>query len=74
MRRIVLVSVVALVLAGCGPKRARTGAVSGKLTYKTQPVNNAALLLYSVSKEKADPILIPVEGDGSFRITDVPPG
>jgi hypothetical protein len=62
---------LAAVLVGCGPK-GRSGAVSGKITYKAQPVNDAALLLYS--GEAVQPITIPVTSDGSFTIRDVPQG
>jgi hypothetical protein len=61
------------VLVGCG-RRSRSGAVSGKITYKEQPVNDAALLLYPAGGGAAAPIIIPVTGDGSFRISDVPQG
>jgi hypothetical protein len=76
MRQIVRVSVGLLLLAmlvGCGPTR-RSGVVSGKVTYKGQAVNDAALLLYPAGDAKADPVTIPVTEDGSFRITDLPPG
>jgi len=75
MRRIVGVFVGLLlvaVLVGCG-RRSRSGVVSGKITYNGQPVNDAALLLHSAG-DTAAPIIIPVIGDGSFRISDVPPG
>jgi hypothetical protein len=73
MRRIVTISVVALLLIGCGSKR-KSGAVSGKVTYKGQPVNGAALLLYPSSGDTSNPITIPVTQEGVFSITDVPPG
>ena len=80
MQRIVRASIGLLLLAmlvGCGAKRTRVGAVSGKITYKNQPVNGAALLLYpaaSTSAVPANPITIPVTQEGDFRISDVPPG
>jgi hypothetical protein len=46
--------------------------VSGKVTYKGQPVNDAALLLYAA--DATDPIVIPVTAEGEFSITDTPPG
>jgi hypothetical protein len=76
MRQIVRVSVGLLLLAvlvGCVSKRSKYGAVEGKVTYKGQPVNDAALLLYA-SGTDASSITIPVDHDGNFRITDVPPG
>jgi hypothetical protein len=75
MRRIVPVLVGLLlvaVLVGCG-KRSRSGAVTGKVTYKGQAVNDAALLLYPTDGS-GGPIAIPIADDGSFRISDVPQG
>ncbi len=79
MLRIIRVSVGLLLLltmlAGCGSKRVKPGTVSGKVTYKGQPVNDAALLLYSKSdNDQTNPITISVDGEGSFSISDVPPG
>jgi hypothetical protein len=75
MRRIVTVSVVALLLVGCGPKRAKTGVVTGTVTYNSKPVNDAALMLYLASAgPDAAPITIPVTHEGEFRISDVPAG
>src|SRR5438067_10329486 len=77
MRQIVGVSVGLLLLAvlvGCGSKRPKVGAVSGKITYKGRPVNDAALLLYPTGGAVTNPITIPVTSGGDFRITDVPPG
>lgn len=78
MRRTVSVFIGLLLLAvlvGCMSKRTRSGTVSGKITYKGQPVNDAALLLYpSSGGGEANPITISVDGEGNFLITDVPPG
>lgn len=66
---------VLTVLTGCGSKRVKPGVLSGKITYKGQPVNDAALLLYSAEdSSQTNPITIPVDADGDFRISDVPPG
>jgi hypothetical protein len=76
MRQIVGVLVgllLAAVLVGCG-SRSRSGVVSGKVTYKEQPVNDAALLLYPAGGAADQPITIPVTGNGSFQISDVPKG
>jgi hypothetical protein len=76
MPRIIRISLGLLVLAvlvGCVSKRSKYGDVTGKLTYKGQPVNDAALLLYPISGADT-PITIPVDSEGNFRITDVPPG
>ncbi len=67
--------VLLVVLVGCGHKRSRSGEVSGKVTYKGRPVNDAALLLYPTANAEANnPLTIPVDEEGNFRITDVPPG
>jgi hypothetical protein len=74
MRRIVTVAVVALLLAGCGPKGKKTGVVTGKITYKGQPVNGALLSLYPVTGGDTSVMSVPVGQDGEFRISDVAPG
>jgi hypothetical protein len=74
MRRIVTILIVTLVLIGCGPKRGKTGVVSGTVTYKGQAVNGAALLLYPSGGDTANPITIPVTQEGAYSITDVPAG
>ncbi len=48
--------------------------MSGKITYKDQPVNNATLTLDPMGDTKGVPIFVPVGDDGTFRATDVPPG
>lgn len=74
MRQIVSVSIVTLLLIGCGSKHGKPGAVAGTITYKGQPVNGAALLLYPSKDDAANPITIPVTQEGTFSITDVPAG
>jgi hypothetical protein len=77
MQQIVRVCVGLLLLAvvvGCGSKRSRSGVVSGKITYQARPVNDAALLLYPTGGAETNPITIPVTEEGTFRISDVPPG
>jgi hypothetical protein len=63
-----------VVLVGCGPTRSRPGVVSGKVTYKERPVNDAALLLYPADGSATDPLTVPVTAEGDFRITDTPRG
>jgi hypothetical protein len=71
MRRIVTVSLVALLLAGCGPKRGKTGVVTGKITYQGKPVNGALLLLYPAAGGQTPSMNVPVTQEGEFRISDL---
>jgi hypothetical protein len=76
MRPIIRVSIGLLLLAvlvGCG-KRSKFGEVSGKVTYKGHAVNDASLFLYPAGDTSKDPITIPVDSEGNFRIIDVPKG
>jgi hypothetical protein len=77
MRQLVSFSIGLVILigvVGCGPKRSRSGVVTGKVTYGGKAVNGAALLLYPSSGEAKDPITIPVTQEGEYRITDMPLG
>jgi hypothetical protein len=76
MRQIVTVSMAALLLVGCGPKGPKLGVVKGTVTYKGQPVNGAALLLYPATDGQAASFTVPVTQEGEFRINpgDVPAG
>ena len=74
MRRIVTVALVALLLAGCGPKGKKTGVVTGKITYKGQPVNGAALLLFPTAGGDTAVMTVPVSQEGEFRISELTPG
>jgi hypothetical protein len=77
MRQMVKVVVGLLflaVLVGCGSRAKKSGTVSGTITYKGQPLNNAALLLYPAADTSATPITIPVADAGNFRISDLLPG
>jgi hypothetical protein len=71
MRWSLLVLVGLALLAGCA-KPSQSGTVTGTITYKGQPVNDAALTLYPAAGGK--PFVIPVTGDGTFSTTGVPPG
>jgi hypothetical protein len=76
MRQIVRVSVglcLLAVLVGCAPGRKKSGEVSGKVTYKSNPVNDAALLLHPSGGAGA-PLTVPVDAEGNFRILDMPKG
>lgn len=72
MSRIFIVSIVLLSVLGCGKRN--QGAVSGTLTYKGQPVNGVLLHLYSTTDDKVADISIPVDQEGKFHSTNVPPG
>jgi hypothetical protein len=73
MRRIVALSVGLLLLAGCGPAGSPKGQVKGTITYKGQPVNGCALVLYPTAGEGSS-TLIPVNQEGAFQTGDVPAG
>jgi hypothetical protein len=74
MVRVVVGMLFLAVLIGCGSRAKKAGTVSGTLTYKGQPLNNAALLLYPAADTSANPLTIPVGEGGSFRISDLPMG
>ncbi len=71
MRRTVAISVALLLLAGCGGKSGKS-TLSGKITYKDQPVNSATLYLFPSGA--GEPTVVPVAPDGTFRVADVPAG
>lgn len=70
MWRIVVVFITILPLLGCGGRK--QDVVSGKVTYKGQPVNGVMLLFYPIPD--GQPIPIPVNQEGAFRTTGVAPG
>ncbi|HZY84005.1 MAG TPA: carboxypeptidase-like regulatory domain-containing protein [Gemmataceae bacterium] len=74
MRRTLTVLVVALLLVGCGPKRAPSGTVSGTVTYKGRPVNGAVLHFYPAKGGATETVMIPVNQEGAFDASGVPPG
>jgi hypothetical protein len=74
MKRFISLAVMLLFLVGCGGgKGAPAGTVSGKITYKGQPVNGAALQLIQTAGQ-GDTINIPVTQEGTFSVSDVPAG
>jgi hypothetical protein len=73
MRRIVTLSIVILLLAGCTQRRPN-GLLFGTVTYKGNPVNGAALFLYPANEGGKGEFLIPVSQEGDFRTSDVPLG
>lgn len=66
-----LLTVFVAGLSGCGGKK--KAKVSGKVTYKGNPVTGGTLTLYP-SAEKQAPIPIQIQANGQFITTDVPPG
>ena len=72
MWRILLVSIAFLSLVGCGSKGGKH-VVSGKITYKGNPVNGALLRLIPVA-DKGQESTIPVGQDGTFQTTGIQPG
>jgi hypothetical protein len=74
MTRFLSLVVMLLFLAGCGGgKNAPTGTVTGKITYKGQPVNGAALQLIQTTGQ-GDSHNIPVTQEGTFNVSSVPVG
>jgi hypothetical protein len=73
MHRIALVSVAFLLVVGCG-SNSNKGELKGTITYKGQPVNAAAILLYPSADKDAVSTSVPVGQDGAFSSADVPPG
>ncbi len=74
MTRFISLAVMLFFLVGCGGgKGAPAGTVSGKITYKGQPVNGAALQLTQTAGQ-GDTINIPVTQEGTFSVADVPAG
>lgn len=55
-------------VAGCGPK---TGTVSGKVTYKGEPLKGGNVIFAS---EKGQSLLAPIGEDGTYTIQNVPVG
>jgi hypothetical protein len=74
MRRLVPVVIVLLVVAGCGPKPSKTGAIKGTLTYKGQPVNDATLTLNPAGETKNSVVFVHADPEGKFFAVDVAPG
>jgi hypothetical protein len=71
MWRFILVFLGSAALVGCGSKGEPKGSVKGTITYKSQPVNGAALMLYPKSGS-ARPLAVSQEG--TFEAADLPEG
>ena len=66
-----LLTVLVAGLAGCGGKK--KAKISGKVTYKGNPVTGGTLTLYPPDEKQA-PLPIQIQADGTFVTTDVTPG
>jgi hypothetical protein len=73
MWRLVLLSFGILTLFGCSGGKKPNGVVSGKLTYKGNPVNGAALQLIQATGA-GESYRFPTTQEGAFHISDVPAG
>lgn len=68
----VLVAVLAAVaVAGCGEPDGRVREVRGTVSYKGQPLDSGTVRVVGANNEVAFAV---VQADGSFILTDVPPG
>jgi hypothetical protein len=74
MRTFLFCSLALVLVVGCGPKRDPQGTVTGKVTYKGQPVNGGTLKLYKIKGTAGDDILIPLSQEGTYSSADVPEG
>ena len=72
MQRIVVLCLALFLLAGCGSSGSSKGQVKGTITYRGQPVNGCALVLYPTGEGSS--LLIPVNQEGVFQTNDVPAG
>jgi len=58
--------------AGCSGKP--TASVTGKVTYKGQPVTGGNIDLFPADGNEAGRYRIPIKADGTFSTIDIPPG
>jgi hypothetical protein len=73
MRQLVTLSLVLLLLAGCASKQSG-GSLTGTITYNGQPVNGALLRFDPTGGTTGNAVDIPVDQEGKFVTTNVPPG
>jgi hypothetical protein len=73
MRKIFVFCLGLLLLVGCA-KKPSAPLQSGKLTYKSKPVNNATLILYPAGGKESESFTFSTSHDGTFEISHVPPG
>lgn len=72
--RVVLAAILIFSLTlpmGCGRGKHKTTSLTGKVTYKDQPVSGGSLTLHPVDA-KDKPMSIPLGSDGTFQF-DAPP-
>jgi hypothetical protein len=62
-----------LLLAGCGGGSGKGSTVSGKVTYKGQPVTGGTILLHPSDGSPGD-ITVTIKPDGTFASSDISPG
>src|SRR5262249_53068457 len=63
-----------LLLVGCGGSKKTSGVLSGTITYKSQPVNGATLILHPAVSGQGAEFNVPVTQEGTFRTSGVPVG
>jgi hypothetical protein len=74
--RLLLVLACFVVSLGCtgGPKRAATASLSGKITYKNQPVTAAALIFHPADGN-SPPVTATIVGtNGEYEVAGLPVG
>ncbi len=62
-----------VLVMGCGPKKNPGGSVTGKITYKGEPVSRATLFFHPTSGEGKD-VGVTTSQDGTFSTANIPPG
>lgn len=68
--RLSALALVFLLVGGCGPARPKTAAVKGTVTYKSEPVEGAAVMF---QREGARPATGQTGDDGTFTLTTFDP-
>lgn len=71
-RSLVGLAIVSAALAGCGPKHTPTVPVTGKVTFKGQPVEGASVAFFLDGS--GTPAVGTTKSDGTFDLTSHEPG